>query len=107
MILVGDETLAKKMQLAVMTPTRSRLTVNLRMESLDEQETGRFIAFRLENAKAPKDLFEPDTLALICAQCRGNRRNIMNMATLLIDEAFHRKEKTIGSHLLGGTDLFN
>ncbi|MCP4567269.1 MAG: AAA family ATPase [FCB group bacterium] len=107
LILVGDETLAKKMQLAVMTPIRSRLTVNFRMEPLGEQETDKFIAFRLENAKAPKDLFEPDTLALIAAQCRGNRRNIMNMGTLLIAEAFYRKEKTIGSQLLSSTDLLN
>jgi type II secretory pathway predicted ATPase ExeA len=107
LILVGDETLTKKMELAVMTPIRTRLTVNLRMEPLDEQETEHFIAFRLENAKAPKDLFEPDALALIASHCRGNRRNIMNMATLLIDEAFYRKEKTIGSQLLSNADLLS
>ncbi len=107
LILVGDEILAKKMELAVMTPIRTRLTVIFRMQPLGEQETDHFIASRLENAKAPKDLFEPDALPLIAAYCRGNRRNIMNTATLLIDEAFYRKEKTIGSQLLSSTDLLD
>lgn len=107
LILVGDETFEKKMKLAVMTPIRTRLTVNFRMEPLGEQETDQFIAFRLENAKAPKDLFEADAMTLIASHCRGNRRNIMNIATLLIDEAFYRKEKTIGSQLLTSADFLN
>lgn len=105
LVLIGDETLAKKMELAVMIPIRSRLTVNLRMEPLSEKEIDQFIDYRLEHANAPKDLFEPDTLPLLAAQCRGNRRSIMNLATLLIDEAFYRKEKTISSQLLSHTDL--
>ena len=107
LVLVGDETLAKRMELAVMTPIRTRLTVNFHMEPLREQEAEDFIVYRLENAKAPKDLFEPDTLPLVASHCRGNKRKIMNMATLLIDEAFYRKEKTIGSQLLSNSDLLN
>ena len=105
LIIVGDEVLAKQMALAVMTPIRTRLTVNFRIESLSEKETEQFIAFRLSCAKAPKDLFEPDALALVAAHCHGNRREIMNVGTLLLSEAFYRKEKSISAQLLTECDL--
>ena len=107
LIVVGDETLARTLQLSVMTQIRTRLTNNLRMEPLGEKETGRFIAYRLEKAAAPKDLVEPDAISLVAAQCRGNRREIMNAGTVLLDEAFYRKEKTISSELMAGCDLFS
>lgn len=105
LIIVGDDVLAKQMTLAVMTPIRTRLTVNFRMEPLSEKETEQFIAFRLSCAKAPKDLFESDALALVAAHCHGNRREIMNVGTLLLSEALYRKEKTISAQLLTECDL--
>lgn len=105
LIIVGDEMLAKQMKLAVMTPIRTRLTVNFPMEPLSEQETEQFIFYRLAHAKAPKDLFEPEAVALIAAHCHGNRREIMNVGTLLLTEAFYRKEKTISQELFIGCDL--
>lgn len=107
LIVVGDETLTKTLKLAIMTQIRTRLTNNLRIEPLSEVETERFIAYRIEKAKAPKDLVEPDALTLMAAHCRGNRREIMNIGTVLIDEAFYRKERTISSQLMAGCDLFS
>lgn len=107
LIIVGDETLKKRLSLSVMTPISTRLTVKLMMEPLTEQETERFIAFRLKHAKASKDLFEPDALTMVAAHCRGNRRQIMNVGTLVVHEAFFRKEKTITSQMLMGCDLLN
>jgi len=106
-LLVGDDTLSKKLALHVMTPIRTRMTVIFTLQSLDENDSQAFIAFRLETAKADKNLFDPDALALVCAHCRGNRRQIMNMGTLLIDEAFYRQEKTIGANLIYESDLFD
>jgi type II secretory pathway predicted ATPase ExeA len=77
------------------------------MEPLNEMETERFIAYRCEKAKAPKDLVEPDAMTLMAAHCRGNRREIMNTGTVLLDEAFYRKERTISSQLMTGCDLFS
>lgn len=105
LVVVGDEMLAKQLQLAIMTPIRTRLTVNFTMQPLNEQETGQFIAFRLEHAKAPKDLFEPDAIVLIAAHCHGNRREIMNVCTLLLSEAFYSQEKTVNEQTFMNCDL--
>jgi general secretion pathway protein A len=105
LIVVGDDMLAKQMTLAVMTPIRTRLTLNFRIEPLSEQETEQFISFRLSCAKAPKDLFEPDALALVAAHCHGNRRKIMNLGTLLLSEAYYRNEQTVSAELFTNCDL--
>ena len=105
LIIVGDDMLARQMALAVMTPIRTRLTVNFRIEPLDGKETEQFIAFRLRCAKAPDDLFEPDALALVAAHCHGNRREIMNLCTLLLSEAYYRNEKTVSAELFTDCDL--
>lgn len=105
LLIVGDDMLAKQMNLAVMNPIRTRLTVNFSMEPLSEKETEQFIAYRLRHAKAPKDLFESDAVALMAAHCHGHRREIMNVGTLLLSEAYYRKEKTISAQSFMGCDL--
>ncbi len=106
-ILVGDESLTKRLQLHIMAPVRTRMTGIFSMEGLDEKETDLFVAYRLEAAKAPKDLFDSDALSLMSSHCRGNRRQIMNVGTLLLDEAYFRQEKTIGPHLILECDLID
>jgi len=105
LIIVGDDMLAKQMNLAVMNPIKTRLTVNFPLEPLSEQETEQFIAYRLSQAKAPKDLFEPDAIALMSAHCHGHRREIMNVGTLLLGEAYYQKQKTVSAQLFMGCDL--
>lgn len=105
LIIVGDDMLAKQMTLTVMTPIRTRLTVNFRVEPLSEIETEEFISFRLRCAQAPKDLFEPDAMCLLAAHCHGNRREIMNLGTLLLSEAFYRNEKVVSTGLFTDCDL--
>ncbi len=104
-ILVGDENLSKRLQLHVMAPVKTRMTCIFAMEGLNENETDRFVGYRLKAAKAPEDLFDADTVSLISSHCRGNRRQMMNIGTLLLDEAYFRKEKTIGAHLILQCDL--
>jgi len=104
-VLAGDEMLARQLSLAIMIPVRSRMTASFTAEPLGEEETEEFVAFRLKNAEAPEDLFEPDALKLLAANCRGNRRNIMNMATLLLNEAYCREERTVSARLLTSSEL--
>lgn len=105
LILVGDEHLAHKLDLDLMKPIKSRLTALFRQEPLAESESRDFVHYRLEKAKAPTDMIMPDAMAMITSHCRGNRRQIMNMATLLLEEAFFRQEKTINSQLILSCDL--
>jgi type II secretory pathway predicted ATPase ExeA len=99
-ILVGDETLEKRLQLQVMAPVRTRLTGQFNLNALDDKESLEFIRFRLSNAKAPESLFDTDAMGIIASHCRGNRRQIMNMGTLLLAEAFYRQERTISAELI-------
>ena len=104
-VFIGDDTLRQHLALAVMAPVKSRLTAIFPMDPLDEKSSELFIAHRLLQAKAPKHLFESDVLSLIAAHCRGNRRLIMNTATLLLDEAYFRQEKTVNAQTMLECDL--
>ncbi len=105
LIIVGDDMLANQLNLSVMNPIKTRLTVNFPLEPLSEKETEQFVAYRLSHAKAPKDLFELDAVALLAAHCHGHRREIMNVGTLLLSEAYYRKQKTVSAQLFMGCDL--
>ena len=103
-ILVGDETLEKKLLLQVMSSVKTRLTGQFNLNTLNDDETLEFIKFRLSNAGAAETLFDQDALNIMSSHCRGNRRQIMNMGTLLLTEAFYRQEKTISSELIYNCD---
>ena len=105
LLLVGDDTLRQRLQLTTMAPIASRLTAIFTLDALDDKESLQFIAHRLKQAKAPEHLFEPDALDLIAAHCRGNRRQIINCATLLLDEAYFRQENTVSAQTLLQCDL--
>ncbi len=103
-ILVGDETLEKKLSLQIMASVRTRLTGQFNLNGLNDNESLEFIKFRLSNGGAPETLFDPDALSIMSSHCRGNRRQIMNMGTLLLAEAFYRQEKTISAELIYNCD---
>ena len=103
-ILVGDETFEKKLSLQIMAPVKTRLTGHFNLNTLNDKDSLEFIKFRLANGKAPETLFDPDALNIISSHCRGNRRQIMNMGTLLLAEAFYRQEKTISAELIFNCD---
>ena len=103
-ILVGDETLEKKLLLQVMASVKTRLTGQFNLNTLNDDESLEFIKFRLSNAGAAETLFDQDALNIMSSHCRGNRRQIMNMGTLLLTEAFYRQEKTISSELIYNCD---
>lgn len=87
-IMVGDESLPQKLKLQSMASVKTRVTGMFEMKTMNHDESVAFIQFRLENADAPDDLFDLDCLHHIVAHCRGNRRQIMNTCTLLINEAY-------------------
>jgi len=107
LILVGDELLAKRLSLHVLTSIRNRLTCIMKLMAMNEHETCRFIESRLKNAQAPQSLFDKDALEIIVAHTRGNRRAIMNAATMAIEEAYFNQEKTITAERLYSSEWFN
>lgn len=107
LILVGDQTLARLLDLRTMLSIRSRLTSIFRLQPLSEDETRLFINSRLKNAHAPEDLFNKEAVELMAAQTRGNRRAIMNAAMVALEEAYERQEKTITAETLYSSSWFN
>jgi len=105
-ILVGDQSLAKQLSLSVMAPVYSRLATIFLQPLLSEEETNLFINHRLDQARAKRELFQPDAVSLIAAQTSGNRRQIMNLATLLLQEAYERGEQTVSSQLIMESSFF-
>ena len=99
-ILVGDDSLHQKLKLKTMASVRNRLIGLFEMKVMDHSESLDFIKFRLKNAEAPDDLFDQESLYQIVAHCKGNKRRIMNMCTLLLNEAYFRQEKTVSSELI-------
>lgn len=107
LILVGDETLAKRLDLYTMIPIRARLTGIMKLSPLNDSEAKFFIKSRLTNADAPSDLFDDDAIEIIAAHTRGNRRLIMNASTLALEEAYFREEKTITAESIYSSEWFN
>lgn len=100
LMLVGDETLERTLRLDSRRAIASRMACVFRMEPLNFDETKGILERRLALAKASKDLFAEDAVELLAAQCRGNRRELMNLATRLCIEAHHRGEKSITGELV-------
>ncbi|ACN16436.1 ExeA4 [Desulforapulum autotrophicum HRM2] len=107
LVLVGDENLARQLELYVMLPIRSRLTGIMKINTMNEYETRLFILSRLKNAEAPEDLFTEDAIDLIAAYTRGNRRGVMNTATVALEEAYYHNEKNVTAEILYNSDWFN
>ncbi len=106
LILIGDETFPKLLSLQVMAPVYSRLACIFPQSHLSEQDCSRLIQHRLAAAKAAPDLFEPEAIALMAAHTAGNRRNLMNLATMLLQEAFERKERCVSGQLVLSSQFF-
>jgi type II secretory pathway predicted ATPase ExeA len=100
LVLVGDESLERILRMDSRRAIASRMACIFRMEPLNPDETRGLLERRLAIAKAPKDLFADDAIELLAAQCRGNRRELMNLAIRLCIEAHHRGEKSISSELV-------
>lgn len=99
-ILVGDETLDRILRLESRRAVASRMACVFRLEPLSQDETKTLLGRRVEAAKAPKNLFADDAMELLAAQCRGNRRELMNLGVMLCIEAHSREEKTITAELV-------
>jgi len=106
-VLVGDDTLRQRLALNAMAAIASRLTAVFNLDALDEKDTAAFIAHRLAQAKAPAHLIEPAAVDMIAAHCRGNRRKIINCATLLLEEAYFRQENNITAQTMLECDLIS
>jgi type II secretory pathway predicted ATPase ExeA len=79
-VLLGQPTLAAKMQLGVLAALEQRITVRRHMTGMTSQETAGYIRHHLQLAGRSDPLFTDDTIALIHQSGRGKPRNINRLA---------------------------
>jgi type II secretory pathway predicted ATPase ExeA len=100
MVLVGQPVLKKILELDIYMPVRTRLTCMFSMPKLSIDEAQNFIRYRLNIAHVKEPLFEEDALKCLAVDTKGNKRVLMNMAALSLEEAARRNEKVIASEIV-------
>lgn len=95
LILVGQPVLKKMLELDIFTPVRTRLTCLFSMPKLSIDEATEFINYRMKIAKADPAIFHEDAVTEIAVDAKGNKRMLMNLATLCLEEAARRNDKIV------------
>lgn len=100
LVLVGQPVLKKMLELDVFASVKTRLTCLFAMPKFTLENAKDFVLFRLEQAQASAQLFDPDALECLVTDAKGNRRTLMNRAALCLEEAARRKDKVITSEIV-------
>jgi len=104
-VLVGQPVLKKMLELDIYSPVRTRLTCLFSMPKLILEEAKEFIAFRLSLAGADPGLFDDEAVNALATDAKGNRRMLMNLAALCLEEAARRKEKVVTAEIVTSVTL--
>lgn len=105
LILCGHGCLKTMLDLDIYSPVRTRMSCMFRMPVLNDEESVEFIQHRLKIAEAPEDLFQKEALAILAADAKNNRRELMNRCAMALELASERKEKVITSDLVQNMDM--
>lgn len=100
LILIGQPVLKKKLELDVYAPVRTRLTCLFPMPKLSIDDAREFISYRLETAQADPRLFDDDAITALATDAKGNRRTLMNLAALCLEEAARRNDKVVTAEIV-------
>jgi hypothetical protein len=100
LVLAGQPALKKMLELDIFAPVRTRMACINQLSRLSIDEAKEFIAFRLQCAEADPHLFQEQAIEAIAADSNGNRRIIMNLAALCLEEAAARNEKTVSPDIV-------
>lgn len=95
LVLVGQPVLRKMLELNIFAPVRTRLSCLFSMPKLNHEDAMEFVRYRLKLAQADATLFDPEALECLATDAKGNRRMLMNLAALCLEEAARRREKLV------------
>jgi len=104
-VLVGQPVLKKMLELDIFSPVRTRLTCLFTMPKLSIDDAKEFIAFRLEQAQADPAVFDRDALDCLATDAKGNRRMLMNLAALCLEEAARRNDRVVTAEIVSAVAL--
>ncbi len=105
LVLVGQPVLKKMLELDIFAPVRTRLSCIFPMPKLTVDDARDFIDFRLKLAQADTGLFAPQALDCLAADSKGNRRMLMNLAALCLEEGARRNDKVITEEIVMAVTL--
>jgi general secretion pathway protein A len=100
LILVGQPVLRKMLELDVYAPVKTRLTCMFHMPKFTIDDAKEFIAFRLKTAEASAGLFDDEAIECLATDAKGNRRILMNLAALALEEAAQRNDKVVTAEIV-------
>jgi general secretion pathway protein A len=100
LILAGQPVLKKMLNLDIFAPVRTRMACRFLLPKLTIDEAKEFVRFRLLVAEASPDLFHEQAIESIAADSAGNRRTLMNLAALCLEEAARRQEKVVTADIV-------
>jgi general secretion pathway protein A len=104
-VLVGQPVLKKMLELDIFAPVKTRLTCMFSMPRLSLDEAKEFISFRLALAEADPALFDGDAVECLATDAKGNRRMLMNLAALCLEEAARRNDKVVTAEIVTEVSL--
>lgn len=105
LILTGQPVLKKMLELDIFSAVRTRLAYRFYLPKLSIEEAKEFIMFRLKVAGAQSNLFHEQALEAIAADSSGNKRVIMNLAAMCLEEAVTRKENIITDEIVNAVSM--
>jgi type II secretory pathway predicted ATPase ExeA len=105
LVLVGQPVLKKMLELDIFAPVRTRITCLFSMPRLSIDDAKAFVAYRLCLAEADPRLFDEDALECLATDAKGNRRTLMSLAALCLEEAARRNDKVVTAELATAVTL--
>jgi general secretion pathway protein A len=99
-ILIGQPSLKKLLELDIYAPVRTRLTCSFATSALSLEDAREFILFRLKQAHADAAIFDNEALNCLALDAKGNRRLLMNLAALCLEEAARRNDKVVTAEIV-------
>lgn len=105
LVLIGQPVLKKMLELDIFAPVKTRLTCLFAMPRLTIDEVKEFVTARLQIAQADQGIIDGDALECLAADAKGNRRTLMNLAALCLEEAARRNEKVVTAELVSAITM--
>ena len=75
------------------------------MPRLTLDDAKEFISFRLTLAQADPGLFDSEAVNCLATDAKGNRRMLMNLAALCLEEAARRNDKVVTAEIVTAVSL--
>jgi general secretion pathway protein A len=100
LVLIGQPVLKKMLELDIYAPVKTRLSCLFCMPKLTIDDAKEFIGLRLKLAEAPPNLFDAEAVNCLAADAKGNRRMLMNLAALCLEEAARRNDKVVTAEIV-------